>query len=359
MASPLISVILPSYNHADFVTEAVESVLNQTMRDIELIVVDDGSTDGTPDIVEKIHDPRLKLIRLEQNRLKHPRNLGLARAKGQYVAFQNSDDVWLPQKLELQLKVMQEQRDVVACFTGVEVVDKDGKKKTDSWAAGAYTIKNRSNLQWLQHFFTDGNFLCITSAMVRASSLTQAGKFRESLVQSSDLDLWIRLAGLGQFHIVDERLTLFRDTTDSQTHSGNLSSPSIRTKNRLRMEYASLLINYTLPPVVDLLPQVFPDNIPAEPNSKNIWLAYLAKHSWSQYTVYHALFADGVLSKILDDETARREITDEFGAEIIQEFIKRRSELSINFSEKDMSPEHRIKKLLRTIERRIERFIRY
>ena len=93
MASPLISIILPSYNHANFVADAVDSVLNQTVRNIELIVVDDGSSDGTPDIVEKIHDPRLQLIRLKHNRLRHPRNLGLDLAKGQYIAFQNSDDV--------------------------------------------------------------------------------------------------------------------------------------------------------------------------------------------------------------------------------------------------------------------------
>ena len=93
---PLVSVILPSFNHAAFVGEAVQSVLDQTFRDLELIVVDDASSDETADVVASIHDPRLTLIRLSENRAVHARNLALSQARGQYVAFQNSDDIWVP-----------------------------------------------------------------------------------------------------------------------------------------------------------------------------------------------------------------------------------------------------------------------
>jgi hypothetical protein len=350
---PLISVILPSYNHARFVTAAVRSVLDQTVQDLELIVVDDGSNDDTPDLVESIHDPRLQLIRLGQNRLQHPRNTGLSLARAQYIAFQNSDDVWHPQKLEKQLKVMQERKDVAACFTEVEIIDEDGHATFNSWAAGSFTNKNHSNLEWLKYFFEDGNFLCISSAMIRRKPLEQVGNFRGSLVQLSDLDLWIRLAALGQIYIVNEKLISFRDT------HGNLSGPNASAQNRLTIEFASILKNYTTPPIVDLLPQIFPHAIPMQPNTKNIRLAYLAKYAWSLQTVFHSLFADDIISCIMDDEASRKEVTEVFGTEIIQEFIKRRGLLSIHFTEGSVSSNSLFEIILQKIKRRIARLIRY
>ena len=103
LAPALVSVLIPSYNHAPFVGRAVESVLAQTYSALEVIVVDDASTDGTATVVADIKDPRLRLIRNAKNGLRHPRNLALGLAQGKYVAFQNSDDVWLPEKLERQV----------------------------------------------------------------------------------------------------------------------------------------------------------------------------------------------------------------------------------------------------------------
>ena len=327
--APLVSVILPSYNHAQFVTTAVTSVLDQTIRDLELIVVDDGSSDGTPDLVERIHDPRLRLIRLGQNRLRHPRNLAIGLAQGQYVAFQNSDDVWLPKKLESQMEVMTNREDVIACFTGVEIIDHTGQSMTDSWANHRFMSKNRSRQQWLRYFFEIGNCLCITSAMVPRSILDQTGGFKGSYVQLSDLELWVRLAAHGEFYILKEKLTYFRDTTGSTGAGGNLSSPNASAKNRSVLEYVALLGNYNIQPILDMLPQIFPEVISVEPQVKTIWLAQLAKYAWSLNTVHHTLFADNLISRIMDDETARNQVTDVFGVGIIQEFIKHRGNLKL------------------------------
>ena len=98
--NPLVSVIIASYNHQDFVKEAVESVLNQGVKDIEVIVVDDGSSDNTPLVIRSIYDPRVRFIELKENRRQHTRNLALSLAKGKYIAFQNSDDVWKSGKLQ-------------------------------------------------------------------------------------------------------------------------------------------------------------------------------------------------------------------------------------------------------------------
>lgn len=335
MASPLISIILPSYNHANFVADAVDSVLNQTVRNIELIVVDDGSSDGTPDIVEKIHDPRLQLIRLKHNRLRHPRNLGLDLAKGQYIAFQNSDDVWLPQKLESQIDVLNKDENVAVSFTNIDIIDHNGTIIKDSWANNLFTNKNRPRLSWLRYFFEVGNCLCISSALVRRNMLEKAGQLKGSFIQLSDFDLWVRLAAIGELHILNDKLTYFRDTTrfsSPENNTGNLSGPNINTQHRSVIEYSRLLDNYTEEPIINLLKSIFPEVFPTKPHIKSIQLAQLAKHAWSLNTIYHALFADSLLSKIMDNELTQAEVTGHFGADIMQEFIKRRGNLDIRFT---------------------------
>ena len=131
---PLVSVVLASYNHAKFIRESVESVLNQSFVDLELIVLDDGSTDGTPDQIEKIKNNRFKLIRLVPNRRFHPRNLGIKMSSGKYIAFQNSDDVWLSNKLKHQVEWMEKNRQTSVCFTRFDLIDEKGKMLKNSWA---------------------------------------------------------------------------------------------------------------------------------------------------------------------------------------------------------------------------------
>ena len=101
----MISVVLPAYNRRNTVRKAVESVLNQTERDIECIVVDDASTDDTAGVLTEINDSRLRIIRLTENSgACHARNVGVQAAKGEYIAFQDSDDCFHPDKLERQLR---------------------------------------------------------------------------------------------------------------------------------------------------------------------------------------------------------------------------------------------------------------
>ena len=139
--SPLFSVILPSYNHADYVAAAVHSVLDQTVNDLELIVIDDGSTDGTPDIVENIKDSRIHLIKLTENRSKQPRNLALEIAQGKFVAFQNSDDVWHPQKLERQIDRLNKNPEHLTA-----------ERKTEEFVAGKGVVVKWDRIRRQNHF---------------------------------------------------------------------------------------------------------------------------------------------------------------------------------------------------------------
>ncbi len=112
----MISIVLPSFNRAHIVPRAIESILGQTCRDFELIVVDDGSSDNTEEVVRRFNDDRIVYVRQENAGACAARNNGIAHARGEYIAFQDSDDIWHADKLEKQLKTLQETgADIVFC----------------------------------------------------------------------------------------------------------------------------------------------------------------------------------------------------------------------------------------------------
>jgi glycosyltransferase involved in cell wall biosynthesis len=321
---PLVSVVLASYNHAPFIKEAVESVLNQSLDNLELLVLDDGSTDGSADLVAKIKDRRLKLIRLHPNRRFHPRNLGIKMAKGKYIAFQNSDDVWSKNKLHQQVNYLEQNRETVVCFTRIEMIDKKGKTIKRSWAHNNLAGANRNNDAWLRSLFTTPTNFGIASALVRKSQLNQLKGFNESMVQMADYDLWVRLLGLGQLHIIDGALTKMR-----VIDGVNLSSPRKEVYLRSAFENVDILNHYTEWPINKYLPAVFPDVIPTNIHLKNIQYAALAKYAWTINTSHHVLFADQLITKLLNSPQASQEILQHFGADLKKEYIKRRGKLEI------------------------------
>ena len=106
MKNSFISVIVPTYNRADLISETIESILNQTYKYFELIIVDDGSTDNTEEVIRKFKDSRIKYIKTDNwGGPARPRNTGIKKTKGEYIAFCDDDDIWLPKKLEKQIRV--------------------------------------------------------------------------------------------------------------------------------------------------------------------------------------------------------------------------------------------------------------
>ncbi len=313
---PLVSVILPSFNHAPFVAEAVGSVLGQSLRELELIVMDDASTDATPDIVASMQDPRLRLLRLEANRAVHPRNLALSLAQGRYVAFQNSDDVWHPDKIEKQVEAMEAGDAPSVCFTETALIGADSRPLTGSWADSIFQSAERPAEEWLRRFFDLGNCLAITSAMVRRADLLALGGFRASLIQLGDFDLWIRMAAIGHFRTLPETLTGYRILET------NLSAPSTASAQRSQIELAQVLERYIASPILERLPDIFPD-IPADtaPGARKIALALRAIASHGSGP---ALFADRTIASVLDSAQERAEAVAYHGTGFLHDFIARR-----------------------------------
>jgi hypothetical protein len=222
-----VSVILASYNHGRYVEDAVQSVLDQTSDDLEIIVVDDGSSDDTAERVASFTDERLQLYRLYPNRgACAAMNLALQQTSSDLVAVINSDDVWEPSKLQRQLEVFNEAPELAAVFTGARLVSETGKPLTirelPKWHA-AFRQPNRSQARWLRRFFEHGNCLCHPSALVRRTVFDEIGYYDNRLRQLPDLDRWIELAKRAPFAVLgDEELVRFR----VQLRHGNTSSGS-------------------------------------------------------------------------------------------------------------------------------------
>lgn len=121
---PLVSVVIPNYNYALFVGRCIESILEQSHNKIEIIVVDDGSTDNSMEILSNYCEV-VKVIRTENFGVNHARNIGLAHCKGEYIAFCDSDDFWEREKLQKQVEIMEQDSNVILVYSGVKVLDKD------------------------------------------------------------------------------------------------------------------------------------------------------------------------------------------------------------------------------------------
>lgn len=225
---PLVSVILPSYNHGKYIGEAIESVLKQDFEDFEFLISDDASSDNTVEIIKKYNDPRIKAHFFKSNQ-GATINGGylLNQVKGKYVALINSDDVWLPNKLSTQVEFMESQPEYGACFTWAKLIDENGEdiKAKDL----VFNQPNRTQGGWLEYFFTKGNCLCHPSMLIKSEAYEVAGSYNLAMRQLPDFDMWVRLVKKYPIHIITSVYVAHRRFI----HSGeNTSSPIL--SNSLR-----------------------------------------------------------------------------------------------------------------------------
>lgn len=201
-----VSVIIPAYNYANYLPEAIQSVLNQTFRDFELLIVDDGSTDNTSEVIQGFaHNPKVRHVYQENQGLAAARNTGIRNTHGELVAFLDADDEWLEQKLERQVEVMDSKPEVGLVYTDIYFTDGQGKVLTDrQWA------RRRRQTVFEDLLFSNVITGSGSSSVVRRECFDKVGSFDESFRSLEDLDLWLRIARHYEFERVDERLTKIR-----------------------------------------------------------------------------------------------------------------------------------------------------
>lgn len=195
--NPLVSVVIPAYNAAGFIAETLESVLGQTYRPLEIIVVDDGSRDGTPEVVERFASHGVRLIRQENAGPSAARNRGIAVATGTYIAFLDADDLWLPEKTARQVEVMEEHPDMGLLFGDMVNFGPAGREPVSHFEKNGLDATYFGDPLYLEDAFLKifrNNVIPTPAVLVRASLLARTGGFDERFRFSEDYLLWLRCA---------------------------------------------------------------------------------------------------------------------------------------------------------------------
>ena len=216
----LVSVLIPAYNHEKYIKKAIESVLNQTYKNIEVIVEDDCSTDNTVREIKKIKDKRLKTIFSKKNKgpVKTMNHL-LSICKGDYIAILGSDDVWYPDKLEKQLPYFKNKK-IGAVFSMMDVVDENDRINENDPIIEIFKNKNMSRGQRMRCFFEKGNHLCHPTSIISRKAFEDIGYYNCAYRQLHDFDYWVRLTSKYDIYILNDKLIGYRRVSNGQ----NLSS---------------------------------------------------------------------------------------------------------------------------------------
>jgi glycosyltransferase involved in cell wall biosynthesis len=230
--TPTVSVIIPSYNCELYIAETLESILNQTFKDVEIIVVDDGSTDKTRQLVTS-YGTSVRLVTQTNAGVCAARTRGIREAAGQYVCLMDHDDYWLPDKLALQVEQMQRHPDAGLVYStfawwhpGLDGVFPNPRNYKDE-PFGDVIDEEFSG--WIYHLLLLDCWVLTSSALIRSEVFDKCGAFDESLPYSEDWDLWLRIAREYPFIKLKKALTLYRQ----HPRQGNLMARNIDYRTEL------------------------------------------------------------------------------------------------------------------------------
>ncbi|PSB08301.1 glycosyl transferase family A [Pleurocapsa sp. CCALA 161] len=207
---PKVSVIIPAYNAIKYLPASIDSILTQTYTDFEIIIVNDGSKDGTEEWFGQLTDPdpRVQLISQTNQGNCAARNIGIAHAQSEYIAFLDADDLWASTKLAKQVEILEQNPDVGLVYTWVERIDQNGK------SLGKPFESNLSGNIWEK--LLARNVIATSSTLIRRSCFERVGKFDENLQSFvEDWDLWLRIAACYPIKVIPEYLLQYRECPTS------------------------------------------------------------------------------------------------------------------------------------------------
>jgi len=221
-----VSVIIPTYNRAHVLREAIDSVLTQRYSDLELLVVDDGSTDHTKEVVSS-YASKLTYIYQEHKGVSAARNRGIKHAKGDYLSFLDSDDLWLPDKLSLQMKFMRDHPEIHICYT------------EEIWIRrGVRVNPMKKHRKYSGMIFEHCLPLCIvspSSVLIARSLLEKVGVFDEEFEVCEDYDLWLRISARYPIYLIDTPLIIKRGGHDDQLSKAMNGQDRFRIKALVKL----------------------------------------------------------------------------------------------------------------------------
>lgn len=244
--TPIVSVIIPVYNTEKYLVEALNSVLSQTYKNIEVIAVDDGSTDTSPDILSKYSD-RIKILSQPNRGASAARNYGVSASSGEIIAFLDSDDLWDSNKIERQLAVLQNHPEAVGVYSDVRYIDANGKeiKPTDAyrmvWCSGNILEPLLAG---------KGVFgFSPSQTIIRRKCFELAGGFPENVKQCEDYGLWLKLSLQGPFLYLVDTLSSYRRRPGSLTASKDVHEEQLYGQYHALLSCRSELENHEKPSI--------------------------------------------------------------------------------------------------------------
>lgn len=279
---PTVSVILPVYNTKMYIKESVESILQQTFSDFELLIIDDASTDGTQDIIKGFIDNRIVFIQKEKNSgYTQSLNSGIEFAKGKYIARMDADDISLPQRLEKQVAFLEAHEEVVVCGADAEIIG--------------------SNERFIPFFLTHEEIITsmlITNPMIhpvimfrRSFLLENNIRYNESFEPAEDFELWVRIASIGKLANLPDVLLRYRKHTGQVSNTRNeLQQKNVR---ELRIELVKYLTGILTPTEYNYTRLLFElRNASDKEDLGNTlkWASFVVQLNTQKKTFHHQLF---------------------------------------------------------------------
>ena len=242
--NPKISVVIPSYNRAGCIEKAIDSVLEQTVDDIEIILVDDGSTDNTRELIQNKYGDQVRYVYQENQGMAGARNTGIKNAQGDYIAFLDSDDYWYSAKLERQMSLAEEHPEYGLLASRCDKIQCSERTKKLRRPLSYQGRRGKSG--WVLNDLFQANFIRTSTVIIRRDCFNRIGLFDEKLIRGEDIDFWLRMAAVYPIGFINESLTVYLDNPDGvSTDSlvGRLYRLSVFEKDYLKKKIPKSLYN--------------------------------------------------------------------------------------------------------------------
>jgi len=206
-----VSVIIPTYNYGEFIQDAIDSVLNQTYGNFEILIIDDGSTDNTKEIIGKYDDGRIRYFYKENEGPSAARNYGIKESKGDYICFLDADDIFHPEKLSIQINQFNNnpEKNIGLIYSDYICIDK--YKRNIKY----FKAKRFASQEQVINYLKKYNFINTSTVMIKREILDKVGYFDEGIRYLEDLDLWLRIGRLYNFSYVNKPLVKTRSHNKS------------------------------------------------------------------------------------------------------------------------------------------------
>lgn len=337
MKNDLVSVLLVNYNHEDTLAETIQSVLNQTYDNIQFIIVDDGSTDKSCDIIKSFKDERIELYKRKENEhICIATNYGFTKVKGSYLARIDSDDLWYPDKLEKQLQFMYQNPDCSVCFTWCDLIDENGNNINDlePELLKLYESETLDQAQWLRKFYFQGNCLAHPAVLMKTSVMEKTGEFVVAYRQLHDFDYWIRIAKQYKIFVIPERLIAVRRFTAQNMKNKNASASCEKNDTRVFNEFMDIRAHFFEDMSDELFLSAFVDDFRCKDSStkqdlecEKAFLLCVPHLGWD------GIAPAGVkrLGKLLQDENFRRLLKNKYFFSVKELYLLTQEHLFVDY----------------------------